>query len=132
MMSAISGQKRLKSFAQFDPSTHSWKTFQRCWLVNTFDAYLQTWPKKGSIQNGVCWEALTTGAISDGKRLWILASAPDSTMLEGMDIPEHQIPDPKESCRRQYTRAISAMLQQDDYSRIKTRSQCSGRWDGAT
>ena len=59
------------------------------------------------------------GGVCNGKRLWIVASSPDSTMLESMDIQKPEITYTEESFRRQHTRAVGAMLPQDDYTRVK-------------
>ncbi len=60
-----------------------------------------------------------TGSVCNGERLWLLAVKADCPMQESMDFQKHIIPYSKESCRRQYSGAISAMLLQDDYSNIK-------------
>jgi len=61
----------------------------------------------------------TTGNISNGSRIWILAFKADCTMLESLDVPFSIQSGTKKSFRRQHTRAVSAMLQPDDYARIK-------------
>jgi DNA (cytosine-5)-methyltransferase 1 len=61
----------------------------------------------------------SVGSVCEGERIWILAFEANSSMLEGVDIPEYIEPYSEESRRRQYTRAISSMLSQDDYSIIK-------------
>ena len=63
--------------------------------------------------------AAAVGSICEGERIWIVASEADSAMLEGVDFYKNIEPYPEESRRWQYTRAISAMLSQDDYTRIK-------------
>jgi len=68
------------------------------------------------------WEVLggfEVGNISNGERLWIVATEANSAMLEGVDIQENRIPNQEESFRRQFTRAVCKMLSQDDYTRIK-------------
>lgn len=59
------------------------------------------------------------GNICNGERLWIVAFTSDCTVLEGVDFSEFVVPGSEESCRRQYTGAVGAMLSQDDYSRVK-------------
>ena len=49
------GPKPSPYFAKYDPDTHCWRTSQVCLLTNTEDEYSQTWPKAGSMQNGVCY-----------------------------------------------------------------------------
>lgn len=68
------------------------------------------------------WGVLGGGAVGnvcEGERVWILAFAPNCAMLEGMDVSTYLKPYSEESRRRQHSRAIGAMLSQDDYSRIK-------------
>lgn len=60
-----------------------------------------------------------TGGVCNGKRLWIVATAPNSPMSQSLVIQKPVILDPEESCRRQHSRAIGATLSQDDYSEIK-------------
>ena len=115
----ICGLQRSTSFASYSLNTHSWKTSQACLLTNTLSEYSETWPKSGLMLDGVCWEAKTWGGVCNGKRLWVVASSPDSAMLESMDIQKPEITYTEESFRRQHTRAVGAMLSQDDYTRVK-------------
>lgn len=62
------------------------------------------------------------GGVCNGARLWIVASASDSPILESLDIQKPEASYTEESFRRQHTRAVSAMLSQDDYTRIKRNS----------
>lgn len=62
------------------------------------------------------------GSICEGERMWVVAVEANGAMLEGMDVPKYIQPYSEESRRRQYTRAISAMLSQDDYSAVKRNS----------
>ena len=41
--------------AKYNPNTHSWKTAQ-CSLFEDLELSLETWPKWGLMQDGVCWE----------------------------------------------------------------------------
>lgn len=45
-------------FAKYDRATSSWKTAQRS-LVEDLELYSETWPKSGTMRNGVCWEQVT-------------------------------------------------------------------------
>lgn len=70
----------------------------------------------------VRWGVLGTGesgGVCTGKRLWILAFTPDSPVRESVDFQKYQAAYSEESCRRQYTGAISSMLSQDDYAELK-------------
>lgn len=55
----------------------------------------------------------------EGGRLWIVATKADSAMLESVDFFKNKFACQEEPCRRQHTRAISEMLQQDDYTELK-------------
>lgn len=46
------GLKWLGSFARFDPASSSWKTVQ-CSLLEGLDGFSETWPRWGSMRNGV-------------------------------------------------------------------------------
>lgn len=68
------------------------------------------------------WGTMGAGAVNsvcEGERMWIVATQTNGAMLEGMDISKHQVTYKEEPRRRQYSRAIEQMLQQDDYSRVK-------------
>ena len=69
----------------------------------------------------------TVGNVSEGERLWIFAIKANCSMLEGLDFQKYIKPYPEEPRRRQYSRAISKMLSQDDYSRIKRDSDVISR-----
>lgn len=56
---ATSGRKRLQSFVMYDLDTHSWKTSQVCFQLTEAQCsrkFSQTWPKSGSMQNGLVSE----------------------------------------------------------------------------
>jgi DNA (cytosine-5)-methyltransferase 1 len=59
------------------------------------------------------------GNISEGERLWIVASQTYRPMLESVDLPAHIQPCEEGSCRRQFAGAVGAMLRQDDYTNLK-------------
>ena len=40
-----------ESYAWYDPSTSSWKTWQRC-LITEWESFLESFPKLGTMQNG--------------------------------------------------------------------------------
>lgn len=68
------------------------------------------------------------GGIADGKRLWIIAAAPDSPMLESVHIFKPEIANTEESCGRQHTRAVGAAISQDDYARVKRDADVVAEW----
>ena len=49
------GERWQGLLARYDPNTHSLKTVQ-CSLFEDLNESLQTWPRWGSMRNGVCWE----------------------------------------------------------------------------
>lgn len=53
------------SLARFDPGTHSWKTAQRS-LLEGSDTFYQTWPRWGSMRNGVVWERTMSELLTSG------------------------------------------------------------------
>lgn len=61
----------------------------------------------------------SVGSNCNGERLWIFAFQADSPKLESMDFQKFKKPYTEESCRREFTRAISKTLSQDDFTRIK-------------
>ena len=69
-------------------------------------------------RNG-CLGGFAVGGCANGDRMWILATQANGSMLESVDVSEIEKPDPKESCRRQFAGAISAMLSEDDYTNLK-------------
>ena len=72
-MTAISGPIPAGWFAQYDPSTSSWRTCQGSLLTNTLDVFSETWPKQGTMHAGVCWEQMTWAhhTAEDGSGYWL-------------------------------------------------------------
>lgn len=58
---ADSGRNSHESFARWDRNTLSWRTPQ-CSLLEDLDKFLETWPRWGMMQNGVC-SVLTMPAL---------------------------------------------------------------------
>ena len=67
-----SGVNTSEPFAHFDPATSSWKTYQVCLLTSTWDVFSETWPRAGTMRNGIVYQqvplAPLTGGIESG--LW--------------------------------------------------------------
>ena len=63
------GKKWPEWFAKLDRNTYLWK-IRQCSLFEDLELSLQTWPRWGSMQNGVCWEqpmlVLTTKETESG------------------------------------------------------------------
>ncbi len=49
-----SGQKSTECFAKWDPKSYSWKTSQGS-LLGGWDTFSETWPRSGSMENGMCF-----------------------------------------------------------------------------
>jgi len=76
----ICGPKRLNAFAWYDPSTHCWRTFQACLLVDILEPYSAIWPRAGMTLDGVfyrqpSWEH-RIGGIESG--LWPTPTASEA------------------------------------------------------
>ena len=76
----------------------------------------------GYMGRNCCLGGFSVGGCSNGERMWIVASAANCPMLEGLDLSEPLIAYSEESCRRQHSRAVGEMLSQDDYSGLKRNS----------
>ena len=59
------GQSSPESFAKFDPFTHLWRTARPCLLGESM-SYSGTWPRWGSMRNGVCSEQESPASRTDG------------------------------------------------------------------
>lgn len=55
-----SGKNLQGSLTKWDRDTCSWKTPQLSLLAG-WESFLETWPRWGSMRNGVCWERPTLG-----------------------------------------------------------------------
>ena len=75
-----SGVNTSEPFAHFDPDTSSWRTFQVCLLTRTWDVFSETWPRAGTMRNGIVCRRVPlvplTGEIGSG--LWPTPSLSDS------------------------------------------------------
>ncbi len=80
-------------FARYDPSTHSLKTVQ-CSLLEDSEQSLQTWPRWGSMQNGVCYQQPMLVQTTSEKECGLLQNrkwaTPDANMgKRGYQKPEN-------------------------------------------
>jgi hypothetical protein len=80
---AGSGFTSLASFARFNRATSSWKTSQLSLFAGSMSSS-PTWPRSGSMRNGVCWERtpleLRTSEIASSS--W---PTPDATVSNGFN-----------------------------------------------
>lgn len=111
------GRKCEESLARFDPLTSSWKTPQL--LLFGGARVIGDLASMGYMGRNCCLGGFSVGGCANGERMWIVATSSNSAMLEGVDIQKHHLTYSEESCRRQYTGAVRAMLSQDDYSEVK-------------
>jgi len=51
-----SGLKQSAAFALFDHDSRSWRTPQLSLLKSISEPYSETWPKRGMMRSGACWE----------------------------------------------------------------------------
>jgi len=67
-----SGLKWRASLAKYDPISSSWKIPQ-CLFQEGWDEFSGTWPRWGTMRNGVCWEQSMPGHLIDGNEsgLWV-------------------------------------------------------------
>jgi hypothetical protein len=63
------GQRWQRSFADYNPATRSWRTFQGS-LLSEWETYSETWPRAGMTRNGTAYQrppsAPLTGATASG------------------------------------------------------------------
>ena len=65
------GLNLLGSLAKFDRDSYSWRTPQ-CSLVEGLDEFSGTWPRWGTMRNGVCWARMTLAhpIVAKGSGFW--------------------------------------------------------------
>jgi hypothetical protein len=51
--------------ANFDPASSSWRTCQAC-LVSGWEPFLETWPRSGSMRNGIAYQQQPLAALTYG------------------------------------------------------------------
>jgi hypothetical protein len=50
------GPNLSEPFGHYDHGTSSWKTYQGCLLTLTWDEFSETWPRAGTMQNGIVYQ----------------------------------------------------------------------------
>ena len=73
-----SGKKWREWFAKYDQDSCSWKTPQ-CSLLGDLEPYSETWPKWGTMRNGVCSEQTMPEHLIDGNGYGSLRMIPTPT-----------------------------------------------------
>ncbi len=61
-----SGVNTSEPFAHFDPATSLWRTYQVCLLTNTWDVFSETWPRAGTMRNGIVYQQVPLAPLTDG------------------------------------------------------------------
>jgi hypothetical protein len=56
MIPATCGLPQSSAFVWYDHDMRSWRTSQACLIADISDEFSETWPKKGMMQDGQCWE----------------------------------------------------------------------------
>lgn len=72
---ATDGPTPLGSLAKYDPDSHSWKTSQVSLLTGTSEPFSETWPRWGTMRNGVCWERTTPAPLTSATDSGFLPTA---------------------------------------------------------
>ena len=88
-------------------------------LVRGFGVVLGDLAKMGYAARWGVLGGEASDACVESKRLWVVASAANGSMLESLDFSAIKFSCEEGSCRRQFTRAVGAMLRPDDYAAIK-------------
>ena len=64
-MTDISGLRFCEPFAHYDPDSSCWRTSEATFPWGS-DEFSETWPKRGSMRNGVCYERQMSAHPTDG------------------------------------------------------------------
>lgn len=74
------GRKCTGSLAKYDHDSHLWRTLHYS-LLGDLEPFSETWPKSGTMRNGVCWERMTLEHRTEGKEsgYWPTPTASDAT-----------------------------------------------------
>ena len=85
------GANSRDSFARLDPVTHSWRTWQRCW-VEEWAPYSQTFPRSGMTRNGTAYALPTWGPRTAATEygLWPTPTAGDAKASGSRSTPGSQ------------------------------------------
>ncbi len=78
-MSDTSGRTSLRQFAYYDPESSSWKTWPAISLWG-LDEYSETWPRRGTTQNGRAYERLTSAQHTDATASSSLLKTPTAQL----------------------------------------------------
>ena len=78
--SATCGPRLSEPFAHYNQDSHSWRTFQISLITSTLAEYSETWPKRGTMRNGVLSERQTLAhpTAGNGYLSWPTPSTMDT------------------------------------------------------
>jgi DNA (cytosine-5)-methyltransferase 1 len=71
------GEKWRASFTRYDPNSSLWRTHQ-CSLLGGLDEFLETWPQRGLMRDGECWEQQTLAQTIRGTESGLSPNGVDS------------------------------------------------------
>ena len=85
---AVYGRSTPELLANYDPSTQSWRTSQRC-LIEGWALFSETWPRSGLMQSGIAYllPPLVPRIIETGSGLWPTPTAGDSKASGSRNTP---------------------------------------------
>lgn len=63
---ATDGQPSSASFAKYDPATHCWRTFQASLVSHTLEPFSGTWPRRGTLRNGIASQRRRSARTTNG------------------------------------------------------------------
>jgi hypothetical protein len=86
---ATCGPKLSEPFAHYNQDSHSWRTYQVSLITGTLAEYSETWPKRGTMRNGVLSERQTLAhpTAGNGSLSWPTPDANTSTYSNGFMEP---------------------------------------------
>jgi len=69
---ATDGQPSSASFAKYDPDMRCWRTFQVSLVSHTFEPFSGTWPRRGTMRNGIASQRRKSARTTNekGSGLW--------------------------------------------------------------
>lgn len=83
MTPEICGQPLSRAYASFDQSSHCWRTFQASLLTGILEPFSGTWPRRGTMQNGMCFRLASREHHIHGKGCSLLPTPKASDAMGG-------------------------------------------------
>ncbi len=87
MTSETSGPTPSESLARYDPDLCYWRTSQGCLALDISDEFSETWPRAGTMRNGMLWARPTWEQATDenGCGYWPTAKSIDAQLVDYPD-----------------------------------------------